>query len=83
MERYSEISYKIMNIFKDFSPDVDQMSIDEAFIDISGTEDLFGKPEEIAFKIKKIIKETQNKKRTWHYCICWCFGQQKFCKTCF
>ena len=57
MERYSEISYKIMNIFKDFSPDVDQMSIDEAFIDISGTEDLFGKPEEIAFKIKKIIKE--------------------------
>jgi len=57
MERYSEISYKIMNIFKDFSPDVDQMSIDEAFIDISGTEDLFGRPEEIAFKIKKIIKE--------------------------
>ena len=57
MERYSELSYKIMNIFKDFSPDVDQMSIDEAFIDISGTEDLFGKPEEIAFKIKNIIKE--------------------------
>ena len=38
MERYSELSYQIMNIFKDYSPDVQQMSIDEAFIDLTGTE---------------------------------------------
>ena len=40
-----------MTIFKDFSPDVDQMSIDEAFIDLTGTEYLFGPPEETAKKI--------------------------------
>lgn len=59
MHRYSEISCRIMNIFKEFSPDVQQMSIDEAFIDITGTEKLFGKPEEIAVKIKKkVLEET-------------------------
>lgn len=57
MERYAELSYKIMNILKDFSPDVEQMSIDEAFLDITGTEKLFGKPEEIACKIKNRVKE--------------------------
>ena len=40
MERYAELSFKIMNIFKNYSPDVQQMSIDEAFIDITGTEKL-------------------------------------------
>lgn len=55
MERYAELSYKIMNIFKEYSPDVEQMSIDEAFIDITGTENLFGPPEETALKIKKQV----------------------------
>ena len=57
MERYAELSYKIMNIFRDFSPDVDQMSIDEAFIDLTGTQRLFGAPEETAIKIKARVKE--------------------------
>lgn len=57
MERYSELSYQIMNIFRNFSPDVDQMSIDEAFIDITGTERLFGPPEETARKIKACVKK--------------------------
>ena len=56
MERYEEISYKIMQIFRDYSPDVEQMSIDEAFIDLTGTEKLFGKPWETAQKIKERVK---------------------------
>lgn len=56
MQRYAELSYQIMNIFRDYSPDVDQMSIDEAFIDITGTEKLFGPPEETAAKIKEQVK---------------------------
>ena len=56
MHRYAELSYQIMNIFRDFSPDVDQMSIDEAFIDLTGTEKLFGPPEETALKIKERVK---------------------------
>lgn len=57
MQRYAELSYQIMNIFRDYSPDVDQMSIDEAFIDLTGTEKLFGPPEKVALEIKKRVKE--------------------------
>ena len=56
MKRYSELSYQIMQIFADFSPDVQQMSIDESFIDVTGTEKLFGPPEETARKIKERVK---------------------------
>ncbi len=56
MKRYSELSYQIMQIFADFSPDVQQMSIDEAFIDLTGTEKLFGPPEQTALKIKERVK---------------------------
>ena len=56
MHRYAELSYQIMNIFRDYSPDVDQMSIDEAFIDLTGTEKLFGPPVETAALIKKRVK---------------------------
>ena len=57
MKRYSELSYQIMQIFADFSPDVQQMSIDEAFIDLTGTEKLFGPPEQTAYKIKERVKK--------------------------
>ena len=53
MERYHEKSKEVMKIFYDFSPDVKQMSVDEAFIDITGTEMLFGSPEEVAKKLKE------------------------------
>lgn len=55
--RYAELSWQIMEIFRRFSPDVQQMSIDEAFIDLTGTERLFGPPEETAMKIKKAVKD--------------------------
>ena len=57
MKRYAELSYQIMNIFRDFSPDVQQLSIDEAFIDLTGTEGLFGPPEQTARKLKQRVKE--------------------------
>lgn len=57
MQRYSEISSRIMDILKNYSPDVEQMSIDEAFLDITGTEKLFGPPEQTAFNIKNQIKK--------------------------
>lgn len=57
MKRYSEVSEIIMEILSEFSPDVEKKSIDEACIDITGTEKLFGKPIEIAKKIKMLVKE--------------------------
>lgn len=53
--RYSELSHKIMQIFNSYSPEVLQMSIDEAFIDMTGTEKLFGNSREAALKIKNEV----------------------------
>ena len=57
MERYIEESKKIMSILGEFSPIVEQISIDEAFLDCTGTERLFGEPIEIGRKIKERIKK--------------------------
>ena len=59
MSRYQEKSAGVMSIFDYFSPNVEQLSIDEAFLDISGTGGLFGTPEETAKKLKKrVLAET-------------------------
>ncbi len=55
--RYKEISDRIMGILCDFSPLVEKVSIDEAFLDITGTTILYGKPENLALQIKKKIKD--------------------------
>ncbi|MDR0289611.1 MAG: DNA polymerase IV [Treponema sp.] len=55
MPRYREKSAEIMALFAGFSPSVQQLSIDEAFIDISGMEGLFGPPSFIANKIKERV----------------------------
>ena len=58
-DRYKEVSRKIMDILKGFTPLVEGVSIDEAYLDITGCEDLFGNAEEIARHIKaRIGKET-------------------------
>jgi len=58
MGRYRELSVQIMSILREFSPLVEPISIDEAYVDIAGCERLFGGGvEEIALLIKKRIKE--------------------------
>ena len=56
MEKYVEESKKLMSILNEFSPLVEQISIDEAFLDCTGTKKLFGNPVELAKKIKDRIK---------------------------
>lgn len=57
MKRYQQLSRSIMGIFGDFTPEVRQISVDEAFLDMSGTERLFGPVEESASTLKKRVKE--------------------------
>ena len=57
MERYHEKSEEVMNIFREYSPDIQQISVDEAFIDLTGTEILFGPPEETARRLKAEVFE--------------------------
>ena len=56
-DKYVEISLKLGSIFKEFTPIVEVFSIDESFLDITGTERLFGNPIQLAEKIKKRIKK--------------------------
>ncbi|MGM0436884.1 MAG: DNA polymerase IV [Bacillota bacterium] len=56
MERYKEISKDIHKIFHKYTPLVEKISIDEAFLDLKGCHKLFGSSEEIGKKIKKEIK---------------------------
>jgi DNA polymerase-4 len=58
MTRYKEISKKIMSLLRGFSPLVEPISIDEAYVDITGCERLHGQPRQIAIHIKKMIKES-------------------------
>ena len=59
MWRYKEISQQIFEIFQRFSPLVEPLSLDEAFVDVTGSTRLFGPPEEIAKKIKQqVVAET-------------------------
>ncbi|UTY32886.1 DNA polymerase IV [Treponema putidum] len=57
MDRYHEKSKEVMTIFKDFSPEVNQLSIDEAFLNMTGMEKIFGTPKNSALLLKKTIKE--------------------------
>ena len=54
-QKYADDSKKIMEILSRFSPLVEPVSIDEAFVDVRGCEKLFGSPEEMALKIKQKI----------------------------
>ena len=55
MKRYKEVSRQIMAVFSTFSPLVEPVSIDEAFMDISGCARLFGEPEPMAYAIKQAV----------------------------
>ncbi len=57
-KRYSEYSAKVFKILRSFSPLVEPMSLDEAFIDLTGCERLYGPVLEAAEKIRKEIHET-------------------------
>jgi nucleotidyltransferase/DNA polymerase involved in DNA repair len=59
MARYGAASERIMAIFLEFTDLVEQVSVDEAFLDVSGSRRLFGTGREIAKKIKLRIHEDQ------------------------
>lgn len=54
---YEEYSHAFMDILRQYSPTVEQYSIDEAFVDMTGMELLFGKPVEAAHRIREQIKK--------------------------
>ena len=56
MEKYRRVSTEIMAILDGFSPLVEPISVDEAFVDLTGTESLFGPPAAAMCAIKARIR---------------------------
>ena len=56
-DRYQQVSKMIMGAFADFSPHVEALSLDEAFLDMTGSEELFGAPELIGHRLKMAIRD--------------------------
>lgn len=55
-ERYHALSEQVMAILGDFSPEVEPLSLDEAFLDVTGAERLLGDGEAIARAIRSRVK---------------------------
>jgi len=58
-DKYTEVSRHIMGIFQRYTPLVEPLSLDEAFLDVAGSQRLFGDACEIGQRIKAdILRET-------------------------
>ena len=57
MERYRQFSRQVFAIFTRFTDRIETLSLDEAFLDVSGCERLFGPPAQIAAQIKAAVRE--------------------------
>ena len=57
MSRYVEISRKVREVLTRFSPNVDMASIDEAYLDLTGTARLFGPPMKAGHLLHEAIRE--------------------------
>lgn len=57
MDRYQEISRQIHDLFPQVSPLIEPLSIDEAFLDMSGCEHFYTSLEDMGLHLKKLIKQ--------------------------
>src|ERR1700730_2827263 len=53
---YQRLGDQVIGVLRDFTPLVERISIDEAFLDVAGTEHLFGSPSEIAVAIRRRVR---------------------------
>ena len=57
MSAYTEASKAVFDVFRDTSPEVEGLSIDEAFLDVRGMRRIAGPPVEIATRLRREVRE--------------------------
>jgi DNA polymerase-4 len=60
MDRYLDYSRRVFKILSQFSPRVEMASVDEAYLDLTGTQRLHGPPMQVAHKIHEAIRTDTN-----------------------
>ena len=55
-DHYTSVSAELLKIFNEFSPRVESVSIDEAFLDVTGCGEIFGSEEQLAKGLKDKIR---------------------------
>lgn len=55
---YGEVSGRVFAVFRDFTPLVEGLSLDEAFLDVTGAQRTFGDAKSIAFRIRRVVQES-------------------------
>jgi DNA polymerase-4 len=55
IEHYAAVSAEVHRVFESFTPEIEPLALDEAFLDITGSVGLFGGPKEIALEIKRAV----------------------------
>ena len=59
MDRYKEVSHHIFSIMKEFTPHIEPLSIDEAFLEVSGMSTMYSGPKALGRAIKdRVFEET-------------------------
>ena len=57
---YRAVSKQLFEILQRFSPAIQPISVDEAFLDVTGSTHLFGSPTDIAIEIRRLVKAELN-----------------------
>lgn len=57
-DHYTSVSAELIKVFNEFSPRVESVSVDEAFLDVTGCGEVFGSEEALAKELKERIKDT-------------------------
>ncbi|HET6922814.1 MAG TPA: DNA polymerase IV, partial [Anaeromyxobacteraceae bacterium] len=56
-ERYGELSRRVFEIYRRYTPLVEPLSLDEAFLDVTGSRALHGSGRDIAVAVKRAVRE--------------------------
>jgi len=57
IDHYAAVSQQIRHVFEEFTPLIEPLSLDEAFLDVTGSESLLGPASQMGLQIKKLIRD--------------------------